>query len=118
MQNLRQFLVFNYNEFLLGKKLFFIGARNLIDNKGVKVDLLILEDNTNYSNEKTNLGEKITVTVIGKKIEDYSSFTPMKTVCKITNVAKASVYGDFQNLLSLTASVIKSSEEKITNAKS
>ncbi|MCK1157641.1 hypothetical protein [Streptococcus uberis] len=119
MQNLRQFLEFKYKEFLLKKKLYFLGVRNLIENKGVKVDLLIIEDNTDYKNEKNNLGEKITVTVIGKKVEDFSTFTPMRTICKITDVTKASVYGDFQNLLSLTANVIKDGgEERESNAKS
>lgn len=107
LKNLRQFLDFNQQEFFKNKKLSFLNCVELQDAKGVKITLLILDDNTNYINEKNNLGEQVTVKVLGKTLNNYSDFQPLITVCNITNVKKAVVYGEFQNQLSITADVSK-----------
>lgn len=104
LKNLRSFLKFD-NSFFENKELVYLGSKITNDNK-LKVSLLIVKDNTKYQNNQTNLGEQLVVTVNNKVIDDYSSFIPMKRVCKIGNVSKAVVYGEFQNQLSITADVI------------
>lgn len=106
MNNLRHFLSFKHQEFLEKKKLFFLAAKPTNNGNGVKVSLLILEDKTSYQNEKNNLGEQLLVTVANKTVDDFISFIPLKTECKVINVVKASIYGDYQNQLSIHADVV------------
>lgn len=118
LKNLSYFTAFNAPQFLSRKELRFISATRWIEKtdtgseveKGVKVSLLIYKDNSDYPNEKTNLGEQIMVKVPFASIEDYSAFQPMITPCEITKIEKAVVYGEFRNQLSLTASVIEADE--------
>ncbi|GAB6683396.1 hypothetical protein [Streptococcus uberis] len=107
LKNLRQFLDFNQQEFFKNKKLCYLNCIELPEKKGVKITLLILEDNTDYTNEKNNLGEQITVKILDKNISYFSEFQPLKTHCNITNVKKAVVYGEFQNQLSIIGDVVK-----------
>lgn len=118
LKNLSHFTAFNAPEFLKRKELRFISATRWIERndsgleieKGVKVTLLIFKDNSEYPNEKTNLGEQIMVKVPFASIEDYSVFQPMVTICEVTNVEKAVVYGEYRNQLSLTATVVEADE--------
>lgn len=118
LKNLSYFTAFNAPQFLSRKELRFISATRWIEKtdtgseveKGVKVSLLIYKDNSDYPNEKTNLGEQIMVKVPFASIEDYSAFQPMITPCEVTKIEKAVVYGEFRNQLSLTASVIEADE--------
>lgn len=118
LKNLNYFTAFNAPQFLSRKELRFISATRWIEKtdtgseveKGVKVSLLIYKDNSDYPNEKTNLGEQIMVKVPFASIEDYSAFQPMITPCEVTKIEKAVVYGEFRNQLSLTASVIEADE--------
>lgn len=112
LKNLRQFIEFKHDDFFEKKKLYFLSARTLQNENGVKVSLLILEDNTTYANNQTNLGEQITVKILNKSIENYSNFQPMTTVCKITNISKATVFGEYQNQLSIVGNVEKVEEIK------
>lgn len=113
LKNLSHFTAFNAPLFLSKKELRFISATRWTEKtdsgseveKGVKVSLLIFSDDSDYSNDKTNLGEQITVKVPFASIEDYSSFQPLVTACEVTNIEKAVVYGEYRNQLSLTASV-------------
>lgn len=110
--------MFNASQFLAHKELRFITATQWVEksdsgselSKGVKVTLLIYQDNSEYPNEKTNLGEQIIVKVPFASIEAYSAFQPMVTLCKVTEIEKAVVYGEYRNQLSLTASVIETDE--------
>lgn len=118
LKNLSHFTAFNAPEFLKRKELRFISATRWIERndsgleieKGIKVTLLIFKDNSEYPNEKTNLGEQIMVKVPFASIEDYSVFQPMVTICEVTNVEKAVVYGEYRNQLSLTATVVEADE--------
>ena len=58
MNNLRQFLSFKHQEFFEKKRLYFLAVKELATQNGVKVSLLILEDGTDYKNEKTILESK------------------------------------------------------------
>ena len=104
LKNLRNFLKFD-KSFFDNKELVYLGSKLTQDNK-LKVSLLIVKDTTEYQNGQTNLGEQVVVTVNNKGIDEYSSFIPMKTICRIENITKAVVYGEFQNQLSITADVI------------
>ncbi|WP_354397952.1 hypothetical protein [Streptococcus salivarius] len=114
-KKLSHFTEFNAPLFLLHKELRFVSVANWIERsdtganveKGVKVGLLIYEDNSDYPDGATNLGEKLVVKVPFASIDDYSSFKPMVTVCKVVDVEKASVYGEYRNELSITAKVIE-----------
>lgn len=118
LKNLSHFTAFNAPQFLSRKELRFISATRWIEKtdmsseveKGIKVSLLIYKDNSDYPNEKTNLGEQITVKVPFASLEDFSVFQPMVTVCEVTNIEKAVIYGEYRNQLSLTASVIEADE--------
>lgn len=106
MKNLNQFKDFKHQEFLEKKKLYYLDVKSLSNGGGVKVSLLILEDNTIYQNSGNNLGEQLQVTVQHKTVEDFSGFKPLQTECKIVNVKKATIYGDYQNQLSIHADVV------------
>ena len=64
LKNLSHFTAFNAPQFLSRKELRFISATRWIEKtdtsseveKGIKVSLLIYKDNSDYPNEKTNLG--------------------------------------------------------------
>ncbi|MBA1351035.1 hypothetical protein [Streptococcus oralis] len=108
LKNLRNFLTFD-KSFFDNKELVYLGSKLTQDNK-LKVSLLIFKDTTEYQNGQTNLGEQVVVTVNNKGIDDYSSFKPLQTVCKVVNISKATVYGEYQNQLSITADVILDSQ--------
>jgi hypothetical protein len=118
LKNLNYFTAFNASQFFLRKELRFISATRWIEKtdtgseveKGVKVLLLIYKDNSEYPNSKTNLGAQITVKVPLASLEDYTVFQPMITICDVTNIEKAVVYGEYRNQLSLTATVIEADE--------
>lgn len=118
LKNLSHFTAFNAPQFLSRKELRFISATRWIEKtdtsseveKGIKVSLLIYKDNSDYPNKKTNLGEQIMVKVPFASLEDFSAFQPMATVCEVTNIEKAVIYGEYRNQLSLTASVIEADE--------
>jgi hypothetical protein len=113
LKNLSHFTAFNASQFFSRKELRFLSTARWVEKtdtgseveKGVKVSLLIYKDNSEYPNNKTNLGEKIMVKVPFASIEDYSAFQPMITPCEVTKIEKAVVYGEYRNQLSLTASV-------------
>ena len=113
LKNLSHFTAFNAPQFLSRKELRFISVNRWVEKndsgseieRGVKVALLIFQDNSEYPNEKNNVGEQIMVKVPFSSIEDYAGFQPMVTPCEITNIEKAVVYGEYRNQLSLTATV-------------
>lgn len=118
LKNLNYFTAFNARQFLSQKELRFISVTRWVENtdtgseleKGVKVLLLIYKDNSEYPNEKNNIGEQIMVKVPFSSIEDYVTFQPMITICEVTDIEKASVYGEYRNQLSLTATVVEVDE--------
>lgn len=118
LKNLSHFTTFSTSQFLSRKELRFISATRWVEKidtdseveKGVRVSLLIYKDNSEYPNDRTNLGEQITVKVPFASLEDFSVFQPMVTICEVTNIEKAVIYGEYRNQLSLTASVIEADE--------
>lgn len=118
LRNLSHFTAFNASQFLSRKELRFISATHWVEKtdtgseveKGVRVSLLIYKDNSEYPNDRTNLGEQITVKVPFASLEDFSVFQPMVTICEVKNIEKATIYGEYRNQLSLTASVIEADE--------
>ncbi|RGS18419.1 hypothetical protein [Streptococcus salivarius] len=118
LKNLSHFTAFNAPQFLSRKELRFISVNRWVEKndsgseieRGVKVALLIFQDNSEYPNEKNNVGEQIMVKVPFSSIEDYAGFQPMVTPCEITNIEKAVVYGEYRNQLSLTATVVEADE--------
>ena len=71
LKNLSHFTQFNAPQFLSRKELRFISASRWVEKgdtdseieKGVKVSLLVYQDNSEYPNEKNNLGEQLLVKV-------------------------------------------------------
>ena len=118
LKTLSHFTAFNAPQFLSRKELRFISVNRWVEKndsgseieRGVKVALLIFQDNSEYPNEKNNVGEQIMVKVPFSSIEDYAGFQPMVTPCEITNIEKAVVYGEYRNQLSLTATVVEADE--------
>lgn len=110
LKNLRSFLVFKHQDFFEKKKLFFLNAKQ-VESGAVKVTLLILEDKTDYKNSNNNLGEQIVITVANKSITDFENFESLRTECKIVHVVKATVFGEYQNQLSIHADVIAANAE-------
>lgn len=114
LKNLTHFTEFNASLFLSRKELRFVSATRWIEKsetgseieKGVKVGVLIFSDDSDYPNEKNNIGEQLTVKVPLASMKDYDSYQPMITTVEIVDIEKAVVYGEYRNQLSLTARVI------------
>ncbi len=100
MKNLRKYQQFDYEAFLKGKEL--IATSTRIDdgsksgNPGLRVELCIVGDPT-----AENLYEKFTVKVDGAG-QDYANKLPVGTKVRITEVQKASVWGDYSQNLTIT----------------
>lgn len=118
LKNLSHFTEFNASLFLAHKELRFISATSWVEKtesgsnieKGVKVGLLIFVDDSDYLNEKDNLGEQLVVKVPFASLDDFADFQPMLTICEITDIEKAVVYGEYRNQLSITAKVVKADD--------
>lgn len=113
LKNLSYFSEFNSSLFFAQKELRFISATMWIEKsetgseieKGVKVGVLIFSDDSDYPNEKNNIGEQLTVKVPLASMKDYDSYQPMITTVEIVDIEKAVVYGEYRNQLSLIAKV-------------
>ena len=113
LKNLSYFTEFNASLFFAQKELRFISATRWIEKsetgseieKGVKVGVLIFSDDSDYPNEKNNIGEQLTVKVPLASMKDYDSYQPMITTVEIVDIEKAVVYGEYRNQLSLIAKV-------------
>lgn len=113
LKNLSYFTEFNASLFFAQKELRFISATKWIEKsetgseieKGVKVGVLIFSDDSDYPNEKNNIGEQLTVKVPLASMKDYDSYQPMITTVEIVDIEKAVVYGEYRNQLSLIAKV-------------
>ncbi|MGT2896537.1 hypothetical protein ACVRZR_09240 [Streptococcus entericus] len=120
LKHLSKFTEFNALLFLSHKELRFISASHWIEKndngseieKGVKVSLIIYRDNSEYPDEKNNLGQQLLVKVPFASMEDYATFQPMITPCEVIDIEKAVVYGEYRNQLSLTATVVEVTEFK------
>jgi len=113
LKGLNAFTYFALDDFLVGKQLVFIKADLWREGegkdatiKGAKVVVQIVKDETEYPKENTNnFGEQITVKVRGVASNTYQKLKPFQTEVMITDIEKASVWGDFKNQLSIVAAV-------------
>lgn len=118
LKNLSHFTEFNASLFLAKKELRFISATRWVEKidksseveKGVKVGLLIFSDDSDYPNDKNNLGEQLVAKVPYATLEDYANYQAMMTVCEIVDIEKAIVYGEYRNQLSIIAKVVKADD--------
>ena len=109
MKKLNLFTYFDFDEFAKGKRFMSIGQQEWKDFKtgdvlGTKVEVVIAQDKTDYGVQDgevvNNLYEKLTI----KQPEKIS--IPMNVEIKPVN-AVATVYGDYRNMLSVTAESIE-----------
>lgn len=110
MKKLREFMNFNYSDFFADKRFVLKDIRpyySYVDGKpdvtsqlGVKYDCLISVDNTNYKDGQTHANEfeQISFKVPG---ETATNKFPRRSKVEPIEVTKCSVYGDFQNNLSI-----------------
>lgn len=109
LKGLNYYLFFDLDLFLEKKRLMFIKAFPWIEKEremGTKVILQILEDNTSYSTpEITNFGEQLTIKVRNTAPSAYSNLKPLTTEVLVTDVERATVFGEYRNQLSIIATV-------------
>ncbi len=113
LKGLNAFQYFSLEDFLLGKCLVFVKASPWQEGQGenaklegAKVSLQIVEDKTQYAKEDiTNFGELLTVKVRGVAPTAYHKLNPLNTEVTITDVERATVWGDYRNELSIVAVV-------------
>lgn len=112
-KGLGTFTYFDLEDFLVGKRLVFVKALQWKEGEGKdatvegsKVSLQIIEDKTKYAKDDvTNFGELLTVKVRGVAPSAYHNLKPLNTEVAITDVERATVWGDYKNELSVIAVV-------------
>lgn len=108
MKALRSFLNFDLAAFLDGKRLAFLKAEPWRENEvtlGSKVMLQIIADETAYAKEGvSNFGEQFALKTRGVDPIAYAKWKPFSEVT-ITEVERATVYGEYQNNLSIIGQV-------------
>jgi len=121
MKKLREFQKFDAEAFLKDKKLVVKEVKDTLEyvdgNQtgtvlGTTIVAAIVEDSTIYSDESTgvNFMETFNIKVSKKDLEIAQG-----TEIKISNVIKASVYGQFQNNLSVETETIHIAKRKENN---
>lgn len=109
LKGLNSYLFFDLEQFLEKKRLVFLKTATwLEDDKtvGTKVIVQIIEDNTPYLKpDITNFGEQLTIKVRGLAPSAFDKLKPLATEVLITDVERASIYGEYRNQLSIIASV-------------
>lgn len=108
MKHLSSFLSFDYKAFFEGKRLLFIKSEPWRDGElvvGAKVVAQIFEDKTDYSKEGDNFGEQVVVKVRGVDPSSFAKLKPFSTEITISEVERASVFGDYRNQLSIIGNV-------------
>ena len=110
LKSLSQFNKFDLHEFLKEKSLVFVKALQWLDKDkgslGSKVIVQIWEDNTSYTNPNIdNFGEQLTIKVPNTDPTVFDKWKPLETEVFICDVEHASIFGEYRNQLSITASV-------------
>lgn len=121
-KGLNAFQYFDLEDFLAAKRLVFVKAAQWSEGEGKdaklegsKVVVQIAEDKTKYGKEGIdNFGEQFAVKVRGVAPSAYHNLKPLNTEVAITDVERASIYGDWKNQLSIIAviSVVEAHNEK------
>jgi hypothetical protein len=113
LKGLNAFNKLDLDAFLNGKRLVFVKAVPWNEGEGdkqtiagSKAILQIVEDKTPYfKDDISNFGEQITVKVQGTSPTAYSKLRPLATEVVITDIQKATIFGDFKNQISVIAKV-------------
>lgn len=108
MKHLSSFLSFDYNAFFADKRLLFIKTEPWRDGElvvGSKVVTQIFEDKTDYAKEGDNFGEQVVVKVRGVDPSSFAKLKPFSTEVTISEVERATVFGDYRNQLSIIGNV-------------
>lgn len=109
MKGLVQFLEFNCDRFFADKRLVFVKADLWQENEqiiGSKITGQIVDDKTAYTKEgTTNFGEQFVVKVRGVDPSSFAKLKPLGTEIIISDVERATVYGEYRNSLSIIATV-------------
>lgn len=121
-KGLSAFQFFDLEDFLAAKRLVFVKAAQWSEGEGKdarlegsKVVVQIAEDKTKYAKEGIdNFGEQFTVKVRGAASSAYHNLKPLNTEVAITDVERATVWGDYKNELSVIAvvSLVEAHNEK------
>lgn len=103
MKGLRKFMSFDFDSFAKGMTFAYMGGKVVenVDFHGVSMEIVIL-----YDPNGINDFEKLHVKVPGADAQYLASFTKKEKVT-IRDITKATVYGDYQNELSITGKVYK-----------
>jgi hypothetical protein len=109
MKKLNMFTYFDFDGFAKDKKFKSTGIQPLKDFDsgkviGTKIEAVIAQDNTNYGNKEGEVVSNIYEKVIFKVAKHID--IPMNVEIRPVN-AKATVYGDHRNQLSITAENIE-----------
>lgn len=118
MKGLKEFLTFDWPNFSKDKQFLVVGAGDYVEygtqhHLGSKLETVIVEDNTNYTYKDkpfTNLYEKISF----KVTKDVS--IPLNSIIAPAGEIKATVFGDYNNQLSVICSDIKIVEPTKTSS--
>lgn len=109
LKGLSSFQRFDLEGFLKDKRLIYVKAEPWVDQGqevGSKVTLQIIEDNTVYSKpETTNFGEQFKIKVKSLAPSTYGKLKPLSTEVQVTEVERATLFGEYRNQLSIIASV-------------
>ena len=115
LKGLNRFNRFDSESFFNKKALLYLKAEpweertesgDSVRSLGSKVSVLIARDDTDYGqSDVTNFGESLTIKVRDLDPEVFEELIPMKSQLAITNVERATIYGEFRNQLSLIAGV-------------
>jgi hypothetical protein len=112
MKRLSEFMYFSLEDFLADKRLVYLkaapwneGEGQAMSLEGSRVTVQIIEDNTQYAKDVDNFGAQFIVKVRGMSPAAYGKWKPLQTEVVITDVEKATVWGEFRNELSVIAVV-------------
>ena len=76
--------------------------KNSMQTVGTKIIGVLIIDGADYGQEKElNRGESLTIKV-RQPVSAFSDWQPFRTIYRVGEVEKASIYGEFRNQLSLT----------------
>ena len=109
LKGLNQFQRFDLPAFLQQKTLKYLKTGIWKDGDsevGSKVTLQIVDDRTQYAQPGIdNFGEQLTVKVRGAAPSAFAQLRPLSTEVIITEVERATVYGDFRNNLAIIGKI-------------
>ncbi len=116
MRKLRNFLVFNSEEFFRNKEVQFINGTATED--GLKINVIIMDDRTHYGKDSdnedivgVNAMEKFKITVPDAGRELLKQFK-MRDVIELYDFKDAKVWGNFSENLSIVCKVRKANAQK------